>query len=64
MDYHFLSTEDREASQNPFFVMVDEKTGCKFARAVGTKGLGPNGEHEWLLKEAVNELKNWGHTGG
>ena len=40
MDYLFLTESDRSASKNPVFVMVDEATGNKFARAVSKKGVG------------------------
>ena len=41
MDYFFMSQEDEKASANPIMVMVDERTGEKYARAVGTKAKGP-----------------------
>ena len=40
MDYFFMSREDEAASSNPLFVMADEKSGARYARAVGRKGLG------------------------
>ena len=44
MDYFFMSAEDEEAKNNPLLVMVDEKTGEKYARAVGRKGIGSGGD--------------------
>ena len=35
MDYFFMSREDESASSNPLFVMADEKSGARYARAVG-----------------------------
>ena len=66
MDYFFLSKEDEKASENPMIVMVDDKTGEKYARAVGQKGLKkPDGESmDWLVKDMSKELKAWGHGGG
>ena len=64
MDYFFMSTVDERASSNPILVMVDETTGEKYARAVGQKGLGQEGEMDWLVKDLAEELKTWGHTGG
>jgi len=64
MDYFFMSEEDRKACQNPIFAMVDEETGEKYARAVGRKGLGTEGEMDWLIKDVSAELKAWGHSGG
>ena len=40
MDYFYVSQDDEKASANPIMVMVDERTGEKYARAVGRKGLG------------------------
>ena len=45
-------------------VMVDEETGEKYARSVSQKGLGEDGELEWLVEDMQKELKNWGHSGG
>ena len=64
MDYFFMSTKDERASDNPLIVMVDETTGEKYARAVGRKGLGTDGEMDWLIKDISMELKIWGHAGG
>ena len=63
-DYFFLSEQDERASSNPILVMVDEETGDKFARATGKKGLGDNGELDWLISDIVHELHSWGHCGG
>ena len=64
MDYFFMSRKDEEAKENPVLGMVDESTGDKYARATGQKGLGKNGEMDWLIQDMVNELRAWGHTGG
>ena len=64
MDYFFASEADQKAALNPILVMVDEKTGEKYARMVGKKGLGEGGEMEWLLKDMRDELVSWGHAGG
>ena len=40
------------------------KVQVKNARATGSKGIGENGETDWLIKDMVEELKSWGHTGG
>ena len=61
---HFLSQEDEKASANPIMVMVDEKTGEKYARGVGHKGMGKDQDMEWLIKDMSNELKVWGHPSG
>ena len=45
-------------------VMVDEATGNKYMRAVDHKGLGPDGDNSWLVKDMHQELKAWGHPGG
>ena len=45
-------------------VMVDESTGNKYMRAVGHKGLGPDGNNSWLVKDMRQELKPWWHPGG
>ena len=64
MDYFFMSRKDEEAKNNPLIVMVDEKTGERYARAVSKKGTGTGGEMDWLIQDMVDELKGWGHTGG
>ena len=60
MDYFFMSKKDAEAKENPILGMVDEMAGGKFARAAGHKGIGTNGEMDWLIQDAVAELKAWG----
>ena len=62
MDYFFMSEEDRKASENPLFVMIDEKQEYRFMRAAGKKGAGE--EVDWLIEDAVQELKAWGYQGG
>ena len=37
-------------------VMVDERTGEKYARAAGHKGMGKDQDMEWLIKDMSNEL--------
>ena len=64
MDYLYMSEEDRNAGKHPIFCMKDESTGCRFARLVARKGLGADGEVDWLILEACAELKAWGHLGG
>ena len=64
LDYFFLSGVDEAASSNPILVMLDEDTGEKYARAVGVKGLGRDGELDWLVRDLSDELKGWGHCGG
>ena len=44
--------------------MVDESTGEKYARDAGKKGIGSDGEMDWLIIDMVEEFKSWGHTGG
>ena len=64
LDYFFMSKADEAAHENPLVVMLDEATGEKYARAVGRKGLGAQGEMDWLIKDMAEELRAWGHTGG
>ena len=64
MDYFFMSEADKKAHENPLIVMVDEETKEKYARAVGRKGIGTQGEMDWLIKDISSELKVWGHVGG
>ena len=63
MDYFFMSREDETASKNPMLVMVDEKSGSRYARLVGRKGLGSAGEMDWLVKDISTTMKSWEHTG-
>ena len=64
IDYMFMSKEDEKAQKNPIIVMVDESTNDRYGRAVGQKGLGENGEMDWIIKDLSEELKTWGHAGG
>lgn len=64
MDYFYMSTDDEKASDNPILVMVDEATGEKYARAVGSKRLGDGRDQDWLIKDMSEELRSWGHPGG
>ena len=52
------------ASERPMMVMIDESTGNKYMRSVDHKGLGPDGDSSWLVKDMHQELKSWGHPGG
>ena len=63
-DYHFMADEDREASRNPMLGMKDMKTGNRYMRAVGQKGLGNGSDMDWLVKDMHEELKSWGYAGG
>ena len=63
MDYNSMSQEDEKASANPIMVMVDNRTGEKYARAVGHKGMGKDQDMEWLIKDMSNELKVWEYPG-
>ena len=64
MDYHFMGKEDEGSKKNPMLTMVNEKTGDKYTRAVGRKGVGTEGEMDWIVKDISEELKAWGHAGG
>ena len=64
LDYFYMSKADEAASENPLLVVIDESTGEKWARAVGQKGLGQEGELDWVVKDLSEELKAWGHAGG
>ena len=63
-DYFFFSQEEERANQNPMIVMIDEETGEKYARSVDQKGLGEDGDMDWLVADMLAELKSWGHQGG
>ena len=56
--------EDEEASKNPLLVMADERSGSRYASAVGIKGLGEAGSMDWLVEDISTTLKSWGHAGG
>ena len=59
IDYLFLSTKDEEAKDNPMIGMVDESPGEKYPRAAGKKGIGSQGEMDWLIIDMVEERKSW-----
>ena len=56
MDYFFMSREDEKASKNPRLVIADERSGSRYARAVGCKGTGENGSMDWLIEDISNTL--------
>ena len=58
------SSPREHASDRPMMVMVDESTGNKYMRSTDRKGLGPDGDDSWLVKDMHQELKSWGHPGG
>ena len=64
LDYFFMSREDEEACKNPLLVMADERSGSRYARAVGVKGLGEANSMDWLIEDMSAILKSWGHAGG
>ena len=45
-------------------VVVNESPGDKSARWTGRKGVGDDGECDWITKELSEEMKTWGHAGG
>ena len=51
LDYFFMSKGDEAASTNPLLVMEDERSGSRFARATGCKGLGEGGSMGWLIED-------------
>eukprot|EP00973_Karenia_brevis_P003692 510850-Karenia_brevis.AAC.1 len=59
-----MSDRDKKDGSNPMLVVEDEATKEKYARAVGQKGLGAEGEMDWLVKDVSTELQVWGHAGG
>ena len=61
LNYHLMSTQDQDNSENPVLAMKDECTGNRHLRAVGQKGVEGM---EWLAKDLHEELKSWGHMGG
>ena len=56
MDYFFMCREDEEASKNPLLVIADERSGSRYARAVGIKGLGDAGPMDWLVDDISTVL--------
>ena len=45
-------------------VMVDETTGNRSMRAVSHRGLGSEGDANWLIRDMHQEFESWGHPGG
>ena len=52
-----LHEQQGRAGNNPLVLMVDEHTGDNYARMVKEKGLGSDGEMEWLVRDMSEELK-------
>ena len=63
LDYFFMSREDQEACKNPLLVMADERSGSRYARAVGAKGLGGANSMDWLTEDISARLKSLGMHG-
>ena len=63
MDYFFLGGDDADASDCPMFVMMDEERGNRYARMLEHKGTD-KGENEWLILDAAEEIRSWGHVEG
>ena len=61
IDYFYMGSKDEQDGNNPLVVMVDEETGDRYARMVRKKGLGSDGEMEWLVRDMSEELKSWRH---
>ena len=55
-----MNDKDRQNGSNPILIMIDESTGEKYSRAVGKKGVGEDGEMDWLIKDICEELRSWG----
>ena len=64
MDYFYMSQADEDAKENPCIIVLNEASNEKYARAVGRKGVGCEGEVDWLIKDVCKELRTWGHQGG
>lgn len=60
MDYFFMSREDAKASKNPLIILADERSGSRYARAVGRKGIADDGSMSWLIEDISTQLKSWG----
>ena len=64
MDYFFLGGEECEAAENPMFVMADEENGHRDTLLVEKKGLDADGDMDWLVLDACDEIRSWGHSEG
>ena len=51
------------ASESPMMVVGDESTGDEYMRALNRKGLGPDGDNHWLVRDMHQELQAWGYPG-
>ena len=49
---------DEEAATNSLFVVDDERTGSRYARAVGHKGVRDDGSMDWLIQDVSTTLKS------
>ena len=58
MDYFFMNKRDEKATENPCLVIVNEESNERYARAVGQKGVGSDGELDWLIKDVSVDLKS------
>ena len=61
MDYFFGTVDgEDQTKENPILVIGEELRGNKMARQTNSTGLSGN---EWLIKEIITELKDWGYCG-
>ena len=52
-----MSRVDEKASANQLLVVAGERTGSRFARAMGVEGLGEDGSTDWLITDISKALK-------
>ena len=64
MDYLYMSKNNAKAKPNRLFVILNEETNQKYARATGQTGIGTEGVMECLVQDISEELKSRGHAGG
>ena len=55
---------ERQASETPMIILVDESTGNKYIRMVAHQGLGEDGDGSWFVKDMHHQPKPRGHPGG
>ena len=54
----------KQGKNNQVLVAMHESTDEKHARAARQKGVGSEGEAQWLVKDVAAEMRTWGHQGG
>ena len=58
---YFYGNKNIGDETRPIILMLDEKSGMKWARVVPVKGVPDDGSLHFIIRDAVKELETWGY---